>query len=356
MLMNLQFNLFGINKMENPLITICTPIYGVEKYIERCAVSLFEQSYNNIEFIFVDDCSKDNSVSILNRIISRYPKRNISIIRHSVNRGLAAARNTAVEHAHGDFILHVDSDDWLEKKAVEILVNHQLAENADIVVFGATAYYKYKTHHVENKQYDDPKDLCIDILRVNAPTYLWNRLIRRELYIKYNIKTIEGLNMGEDYQVVPILTYYSNKCISINDSLYNYEARNIDSYTHKFSNEKYRQKAKSREAVESFFSDKGQDFIEALRIRDIKASLTDLIQLLNSEKREDEIYNSLIKKIHVNNDIWSCLPLSKRLILYIPTYIGKKIFMKLIKCLKMGGVIQLSIERFFRKKQVESFC
>ena len=117
------------------LVSILVPIYKVEKYIERCAISLFEQTYDNIEYIFVDDCSPDNSVSILKEVMERYPQRKnrVRILQHEKNRGLSAARNTAINAASGLFISHVDSDDYLDPDAIKLLVEKQLETGADIV-------------------------------------------------------------------------------------------------------------------------------------------------------------------------------------------------------------------------------
>ena len=104
-------------------ISICVPIYGVEKYIRRCAISLFEQTYDNIEYVFVNDCSPDNSIYVLTETLKNYPYRQeqVKIVEQQKNRGLACARNKALESSTGDFVLHVDSDDYLEKNTVEVL-------------------------------------------------------------------------------------------------------------------------------------------------------------------------------------------------------------------------------------------
>ena len=111
------------------------PVYGVEKYIERCARSLFEQTYENLEYIFVDDCSPDKSMEILMRVMEDYPNRKeqVRIIHHEHNRGLAAARNTALDAATSSFITHVDSDDYLSLEAIQLLVEKQVETGADIV-------------------------------------------------------------------------------------------------------------------------------------------------------------------------------------------------------------------------------
>lgn len=113
------------------------PIYGVEKYIERCARSLFEQTYENLEYIFVDDCTPDKSIEILERVMEDYPNRKeqVRIIRHEHNRGLAAARNTALDAATSPFITHVDSDDYLSLDAIRLFVEKQM-ETGRILCLG----------------------------------------------------------------------------------------------------------------------------------------------------------------------------------------------------------------------------
>ena len=115
--------------MTQSMVSILVPVYGVEKYIERCAVSLMEQTYEDIEYIFVDDASPDLSVAVLEEVVARYAKRKsmVRVLHHAQNRGLSAARNTAVDAAVGKYMLHVDSDDYLATDAIEKLV--RAAEN-----------------------------------------------------------------------------------------------------------------------------------------------------------------------------------------------------------------------------------
>ena len=91
---------------KNPLVSVIVPIYGVEPYIEKCARSLFEQSLENMEFIFVNDCTPDKSVEILRQVIEEYPRRylQIQIIEHEENRGLAMARNSGLLIAKGEIL------------------------------------------------------------------------------------------------------------------------------------------------------------------------------------------------------------------------------------------------------------
>ncbi len=117
-------------------VSIIVPIYNVEKYIERCAVSLFEQDFEDIEYIFVNDCTPDNSIQILEEVIEKYPNRksNVKIIHYKANKGLGSARKTGLEQATGEYVLHIDSDDWVELDMVLCLYNKAIETDADIVI------------------------------------------------------------------------------------------------------------------------------------------------------------------------------------------------------------------------------
>ena len=108
--------------MQEIKVSICIPIYEVERFIERCARSLFTQSYQNIEYIFVNDCTPDHSIDVLQEVLKEYPNRAkfVNIVSHNINRGLAAARQTAIRHATGDYMFHLDSDDYLEHDAIRL--------------------------------------------------------------------------------------------------------------------------------------------------------------------------------------------------------------------------------------------
>lgn len=252
-------------------ISILVPIYNVEKYIERCARSLFEQTYPDIEYIFVNDCTPDNSFSILKNVIQDYPNRkeHIRIITHEKNQGLAAARNTAVENCQTNFLMHVDSDDYIEKDAVEKLVAEQQKGNFDIVTGNALI------HRIDNKvvlRQDEPKEKK-QLVRFYAGIVLnhtiWGRLIRTSLYKDNNIKTLEGCNIGEDHQVIPRLFYFANTFSSINDIIYHYDCTNENSYTSQNRNarknllQKY-QNTKSLNVLKLFFEDKEDYYLDQI--------------------------------------------------------------------------------------------
>lgn len=181
-----------MNIPNNPLVSILVPVYGVEKYIENCAVSLMEQTYENIEYIFVNDCTKDSSIEILETVLNRYPqrKKNVKIIIHENNRGLAAARNTAVVACNGDYLWHVDSDDWIPIDAVEKLIAEIKKSEKDIIIF---SNYNVQIDKITktNINYKDKVSYISSILLHTTAGSVWNKFFRTEFYRNTGILSIE---------------------------------------------------------------------------------------------------------------------------------------------------------------------
>ena len=121
--------------MVKPVVTYVIPVYNVEQFIERCVRSLMEQSYENIEYVFVDDCSPDRSMEVLRRVINDYPERkaNVKMITHGVGLGSATSRNDGLDAATGDYVMFADSDDYVDRDYVETMVNHAEIGQCDIV-------------------------------------------------------------------------------------------------------------------------------------------------------------------------------------------------------------------------------
>ena len=253
-------------------VSICVPIYGVEKYIERCAESLFGQTYENIEYVFVDDCTPDNSIELLRKVIEKYQlsQDSIRIIRHEHNKGLGEARNTAVSASTGEFIMHVDSDDYIDRNCVRCCVDQQIKSGADVVSVGIVKMFASGNQILHIPQYITPADLNISLIRHTIPNNIWGRLIRRRLYTDNKIK-VENVNMSEDLNVLPRLLYYANKIAIINKSMYYYECSNIASYTASFSEDKCNQILKTLALLKDFFTDKENIYKDAVGYRTINS-------------------------------------------------------------------------------------
>ena len=316
-------------------VSICVPVYGVEKSIERCATSLFEQTYENIEYVFVNDFTKDRSIEILERIIDRFPHRksNVLIINHVRNKGLAEARNTAIYNATGDFIIHVDSDDYIEKEATEFLVKRQCETNADVVNMGYFTHIGGKIKCTNPYEYNLRQDLICDTIRRRASFVIWGRLIRRTLYIKHNVKSIGGLNMGEDWQTIPRILYYAKSIASLNFYGYHYIIHG-NTYTSSFTIEKGRQIFGCYKVLEEFFSNKGIQYVDALK--DGHAEIVgELLQGCYKTNYFDDFFSFLEKeKKKIDKERYKNTYLKIRPFLYFSNKIFLKCYINLCELLK----------------------
>ena len=217
-----------------PLVSICVPVYGVEKYIEQCAESLMNQTYDHIEYVFVDDYTTDDSINILERVIAKYPNRlnAVSIIHHKENLGLAGARNTAVSNAKGEYVFHVDSDDWLDETCIEDLVRFACERQSDFVSCGFFMEYGNRQKEIIHPYYKDKwKSFSLIVADINIINHqIWGNLIKTSLYKKNQIEATVGVNQSEDYAVMPRLFYFANNPLYLSKAYVHYRQNNNNSY------------------------------------------------------------------------------------------------------------------------------
>ncbi len=215
-------------------VTIAVPVYGVEAYVGKCAESLFEQTYSNLEFLFINDCTPDRSIEVIERVLDRFPdrKKQVRIINQGKNKGCPAARNLAVQLATGDFLFHVDADDYIEKDAVASLVSEQSLDDADLVVANYVIESAGSTSVVKYCDTSKPKEEIVkDCLDDKSSQSVWGILIRRQLYIDHNIKADESFHVGEDWQVSPLLLYYADRIAYVDKVIYHYQLSRPNSIT-----------------------------------------------------------------------------------------------------------------------------
>ncbi len=254
-------------------VTIAVPVYGVESYVEKCAISLFEQTYPNLEYVFIDDCSPDKSIEIIEKVLDRYPNRQgqVRIIRQKKNKGCPAARNLAVQLATGDFIFHVDADDYLEKDAISSMVSEQMATDADLVVGNYMIETDSKTNLVQYCDISKTKEEIVkDCLDDRSSQSVWGILIRRQIYIENNIRADENFHVGEDWQVAPLLLYYANKIAYVDKVIYHYQLSRPNSITITSQESVTKKKnqlicfVKTMNCLLESFKDKGQTFLDVI--------------------------------------------------------------------------------------------
>lgn len=203
-------------------VSVVVPIYGAEKYIERCVRSLFEQTLNEVEYVFVNDCTQDRSIEILKQISKDYPERqgSINIINLTRNEGSAIARATGLKNCHGKYIIQCDSDDWVEHNAYELMYDKAEENNADVVICdffttdGKSKKIYPATHPAERLQW------ISDMLYMKASWSLCNKLFKADIYQNHIV--LPRYSMGEDCATALQLAYYCKKIEYVEKPLYYY--------------------------------------------------------------------------------------------------------------------------------------
>lgn len=117
-------------------ISVIIPIYNVEKFVERCILSIINQTYTKeVECIIVNDCTPDSSMKIVERLVADYKGQiRFKLLNHERNKGIAAVRNTGLNAASGDYIIYIDSDDYCEQDMLEKMYTKAVEEDADVIV------------------------------------------------------------------------------------------------------------------------------------------------------------------------------------------------------------------------------
>lgn len=219
-------------------VSILVPVYGVEKFIEKCVRSLMEQTYEDIEYIFVDDCSPDKSVEILENVVKQYDRDEVTVIRHEKNKGVGATRRTALLSATGDYILYADSDDYLETDAVSKLVDEAILTGADVVRMNFYTEWTNTRKPYYGQWTENAHEYTQMLLSASTMPGLVLHLINKNLFTDNELLPIEGVNMGDDFVLTPRLCYHANKIAQIKEPLYHYLQTNSSSYTTVFNRKK----------------------------------------------------------------------------------------------------------------------
>lgn len=301
------------------LVSVLVPFFNVEDFIERCAKSLFEQTYPHMEYVFVDDCSTDRSMNILRDVASRYPERAdcIHFVQNEKNMGLACCRNIAMSYATGEFVSIVDADDWAEPDMIERMEQRQRETDADIVSVDACIHRKegvseqkqevFLDEH-ERKLYYIGKTPCLRLT-------IWGRLIRRSLFTENGIKTIAGFNYAEDKLAITQLMYYAKTVSNVAKSLYHYNRLNEQSYVGKiekygFSHSIFQEEKGNLLALEHIFADKEPAYYEEALRCNIHYFLNKLRWSL--QHSSEPVYEECVNYLYHNPSVSHLLPATKK--------------------------------------------
>lgn len=258
-----------------PKISVVVPVYGVEKYIERCARSLFEQTLDDIEYLFIDDCSPDRSVLVLNKVLEEYPQRKDQVIIHRMNKnsGQAAVRKWGMQNATGEYVIHCDSDDWVELDTYEHIYTYAINGNHDIVFFD---YFKsdgfnHTVIHRLKESFVDKNDVIRLLLSTRLTGSVCLACFRRSLYEKSNF-VFPKENMGEDLAMMLQMVYNSQNTISYISTPFYYYRDNISSISKSLSENSVLRRLKDNVENGNLMI----NFLEAMGVADNMSSEIDI--------------------------------------------------------------------------------
>lgn len=242
-----------------PAVSVIVPIYNVEKYIGCCVRSLFEQTLENMEYIFVNDCTQDSSMEVLKAVIGEYPQRQdqVKVIEFQKNKGVSYARNAGLQASCGLYTIFCDSDDWVEKEMYEKMYLKAKASGADLV--GCDYYDEYSGSSCYQKVFFDlpEKEQFRRLLYGGKGGFVWIRLVRRELYEMNAISFPDGVNMIEDLFVSLKLHWKARRVAYIPEAFYHYIKYNSNSIITNINQRQLDDSIEIVHRIESFLKENG---------------------------------------------------------------------------------------------------
>ena len=220
----------NVDEFIDGLVSVIVPVYNVEKYLSKCLDSIINQSYTKLEIICVDDSSTDGSCSIISDYLDKDSR--ISLLIHTDNKGLSAARNTGLYNSHGEYIAFIDSDDYVSSNYIMDLVTCLKKNNSDICIGKTEAFFGEDEYCNKKKNNAKSTNSCIDsnlksykdLYCFDLPVTAWGKIYKHEFIYINKLRFINGL-IHED-EAWSLLVYNLTTNISFSDSsVYFYRKR-----------------------------------------------------------------------------------------------------------------------------------
>lgn len=208
-------------------LSIIIPIYNVEKYIAQCLSSIIEQNetFSSIEVIIINDGTKDNSMSVVKEMLER-TSLDVRIVNNK-NHGLSYSRNEGIKLAKGDYIWFVDSDDWISRKSISVILSN-IKSREDLYIYPMTHFFERNGNYIEeilDKNINSP----IDFLKKSPLVTPAQRfIIRKQLLLDSNLFFTEDI-LHEDVEFCAKLLAQAKTLGIASDSVYIYRRREIGS-------------------------------------------------------------------------------------------------------------------------------
>ena len=207
--------------------SIIIPIHKVESHVERCIKSVVTQdgigTAYNLECILVDDCSPDNSMEIAKEVIKPYENIHFICLRHEINRGCSAVRNTGLEYATGEYIMFIDSDDYLLPNSLKLFSDEININPAIDIVIGSTII-NHKTDIKKRELLEGKESIIHGFLTMKYMITSWNKLVRRECIIENKLFFIDNIYAQDQPWLFGLVSRISSMLLLPNTTYYYEEA------------------------------------------------------------------------------------------------------------------------------------
>lgn len=296
-------------------VSVIIPVFNTEKYILKCAESLFRQTYPEIEYIFINDCSTDNSLKLLTQLSCKYDARDIKIINNSQNVGSSATRNIGVETASGEYITFCDSDDWIEPYAIEQMISFAHHTKADVVV----CPFFNNTYNIEKILYYKSPDIAeLNTIPINYQHFsLVNKLFKATL-IKDNL-SLPGIDCWEDLSIVSRIYATSPKVVLLNTPFYHYRKYEHKSLTSDSHERQLKDRLQYTEFLLKWFTAQGLNIKYERFLNHLK--FTSKIKMLRTSPRQYRRWKHTFPESNRHIMSYTDIPLHYRILFYLAAHL-----------------------------------
>lgn len=215
-----------------PALSIIIPVFNSESHLVQCVDSVLAQNFDDFEILLINDGSTDRSGMLCDEYAGRFD--NVHAF-HKKNEGVSIARNKGIELAQGEYVIFVDSDDWLEKDALSFLMNQE--KKADLIFFGSAFHSenenvilycpKFCMYHGFRKVQEGILDLIINPKYPDYLGFTWNKVFKHCILKEYNIRFVEQLSYREDEAFTLQYAVHCSDLVTLPDIVYNYRVSNL---------------------------------------------------------------------------------------------------------------------------------
>ena len=226
-------------------ISVIVPIYNMEKLMRKCLDSILAQTFQDYECLLIDDGSKDGSPAICDEYAAREERFKVF---HKPNGGLSDARNYGIGRAQGEYTIFFDPDDWVDKDCLKDLYTKAKESDADMVICD---YYNQDPHQIKYKKQEPTSlnhyDVLKDMIVGKLYGFTWNKLLKRDLYSRYNLQYTVGMYGCEDQYTMCALLKNDIKVEYLPKAYYHYMFYGYNTLSKKYNEKTYQMDLKIRD-------------------------------------------------------------------------------------------------------------